>query len=45
MICELAKEKQVFVIDHNEALLEMLNGSDTICLEMKDEVSKVVTSF
>lgn len=43
MICELAKEKQVFVIDHNEALLEMLNGSDSICLEMKDEVSTVVT--
>jgi DNA repair exonuclease SbcCD ATPase subunit len=45
MICELAKEKQVFVIDHNEALLEMLSGSDSICLEMKDEVSKVVASF
>jgi DNA repair exonuclease SbcCD ATPase subunit len=43
MICELAKEKQVFVIDHNEALLEMLSGCDSICLEMKDEVSTVVT--
>ena len=42
MICELAKEKQVFVIDHNEALLEMLNGCDTIHLEMTDEVSKKI---
>ena len=42
MICELAKEKQVFVIDHNEVLLQMLNGCDTICLEMKDEVSRKV---
>lgn len=40
MICELAKEKQVFVIDHNETLLQMLNGCDTISLEMSDEVSK-----
>jgi DNA repair exonuclease SbcCD ATPase subunit len=40
MICELAKEKQVFVIDHNETLLQMLNGCDTIYLEMNDEVSK-----
>ncbi len=42
MICELAKEKQVFVIDHNESLLEMLSGCDTIQLEMKDEISKKV---
>ena len=34
MICELAKEKQVFVIDHNETLLQMLDGCDTIHLEM-----------
>jgi DNA repair exonuclease SbcCD ATPase subunit len=39
MICELAKEKQVFVIDHNETLLQMLDGCDTIDLEMQDEIS------
>lgn len=42
MICELAKEKQVFVIDHNEQLLQMLDGCDTIQLEMQDEISKKV---
>lgn len=46
MICELAKEKQVFVIDHNETLLQMLDGCDTIYLEMQDEVStKVVDTY
>lgn len=46
MICELAKEKQVFVIDHNEQLLQMLDGCDTIYLEMKDELSnKVLDAF
>jgi DNA repair exonuclease SbcCD ATPase subunit len=42
MICELSKEKQVFVIDHNEQLLQMLDGCDTIQLEMQDEISKKV---
>ncbi len=42
MICELAKEKQVFVIDHNETLLQMLEGCDVIELEMKDEISRKV---
>jgi DNA repair exonuclease SbcCD ATPase subunit len=42
MICELAKEKQVFVIDHNETLLQMLDGCDTIYLEMQDEISTKV---
>lgn len=46
MICELSKEKQVFVIDHNENLLQMLDGCDTIHLEMQDEISnKVVDTF
>lgn len=46
MICELAKEKQVFVIDHNENLLQMLDGCNTIYLEMQDEISqKVVETF
>ncbi len=42
MICELAKEKQVFVIDHNENLLQMLEGYDTVNVELKDEISKIV---
>lgn len=42
MICELAKERQVFVIDHNQALLQMLDGCDKIQLVMKDEVTKMV---
>lgn len=42
MICELAKDKQVFVIDHNPVLLQMLDGCDTIQLEMKDEVTKMM---
>jgi len=42
MVCELAKDKQVFVIDHNPVLLQMLDGCDTIQLEMKDEVTKMV---
>ncbi len=45
MICELAKEKQVFVIDHNESLLQALDGCDTIYLQMKDEVTSRVESF
>lgn len=40
MICELAKEKQVFVIDHKESLLQLLDGCEKIQLEMKNEVSK-----
>lgn len=39
MICELAKDKQVFVIDHNESLLQMLDGCDKVQLQMKDEVT------
>jgi len=39
-ICELAREKQVFVIDHNKDLLEMLSGCDLIHLQMQNEVSK-----
>jgi len=39
MICELAKDKQVFVIDHNKDLLNLLQGNDTINLEMKNEIT------
>ncbi len=42
MICELSKEKQVFVIDHNESLLRMLEGCDVIQLEMKNETTRKV---
>lgn len=42
MICELAKERQVFVIDHNQTLLQMLDGCEKIQLVMKDEVTKMV---
>lgn len=42
MICELAKDKQVFVIDHNPNLLNMLSGCDLVYLEMQDEISKRV---
>ena len=42
MICELAKDKQVFVIDHNQNLLSMLEGCDTINLEMKNEITKKI---
>ena len=42
MICELAKERQVFVIDHNQTLLQMLDGCEKIQLVMKDEVTKML---
>ncbi len=42
MICELSKDKQVFVIDHNENLLRLLDGCDTINIEMYEEITKIV---
>lgn len=42
MIVELSKEKQVFVIDHNPILLQMLDGCEQIQLEMKNEVTTMV---
>ncbi|MGH7175643.1 MAG: hypothetical protein ACREGR_04790, partial [Minisyncoccia bacterium] len=41
MICELSKDRQVFIIDHNEALLQKLAGCQTITVTMKDEVSSI----
>lgn len=41
MICELAKERQVFVIDHNPHLLALLDGCDTIQLEMRNEIATI----
>lgn len=40
MICELAKERQVFVIDHNKNLMQKLSGCDTITLEMRNGVTR-----
>lgn len=45
MICELAKTRQVFVIDHNENLLRLLDGCETIYLEMKNGITKRVESI
>ena len=42
MICELAKEKQVFIIDHNRTLLQMLDGCDKMQLVMQEEVTKMI---
>lgn len=42
MICELAKDKQVFVIDHNPLLLAMLQGCDTITLRMENGITKKI---
>ena len=36
MICELSKEKQVFVITHNVNLRQMLDGADTITMIRKN---------
>lgn len=41
MICELAKDKQVFVTTHDQDLLSMLHGCDTLWLEMRDGATKV----
>ena len=38
-ICELAKDRQVFVIDHHQMLLQLLDGCDLIQLEMKNLVT------
>jgi chromosome segregation ATPase len=43
MICELSKERQVFVIDHNAALMQMLDGCEKIYLQMKGGVTKQVS--
>lgn len=44
MICELSKNRQVFVIDHNENLLRLLDGCETIHLEMQNGITKKVNS-
>jgi DNA repair exonuclease SbcCD ATPase subunit len=42
MICELSKEKMVFVTTHDENLLEMLNGCSELSLQMQNGVSILV---
>jgi DNA repair exonuclease SbcCD ATPase subunit len=42
MIKELAKTKQVFVTTHDELLIELLSGCQTIFLEKKDGYTKIV---
>jgi len=39
MICEISKEKQVFVTTHDQDLLELLNGCENIGLTMKNGIS------
>jgi len=39
MICELAKEKQVFVTTHDHDLLGLLHGCQSINLEMRDGIT------
>jgi DNA repair exonuclease SbcCD ATPase subunit len=40
MICELAKEKQVFVVSHDQTLLDMLDGADIITMRKQGGFSK-----
>jgi len=42
MICELAKEKQVFITTHDHDLLDMLAGYEQINLVKKNGFTKVV---
>jgi DNA repair exonuclease SbcCD ATPase subunit len=39
MICELARDRQVIVISHDQDLLQMLEGADTITVERRDGFS------
>jgi len=39
MVFELAKERQVFVTTHNQYLLEMLQGCESLTLQKKDDIT------
>ena len=41
MICELANEKQVFIITHNVSLRKMLEGVDVITMVKENEKSRI----
>jgi predicted ATPase len=43
MIFELAKERQVFVTTHNENLLTMLQGCETINLKKQNDITVLVS--
>ena len=43
MICELSKERQVFVTTHDQNLLNLLQGFENIVLRKKDGVTKIMT--
>lgn len=43
MITELAKDRQVFVTTHDQGLLEMLEGAESLNLEKKKGFTKVVS--
>jgi DNA repair exonuclease SbcCD ATPase subunit len=42
MIFELAKEKQVFITTHNDTLLEMLQGCETIKLKKENDITILI---
>lgn len=42
VICELSKDKQVFVTTHDQYLLELLNGCQEMNLIMKEGISKLI---
>jgi DNA repair exonuclease SbcCD ATPase subunit len=44
MILELAKEKQVFITTHDQGLLELLQGCETLYLRKKGGFSKLVNN-
>lgn len=43
MLCELSKERQVFVTTHDSHLLSLLQGCENIVLRKKNGVTKIVT--
>lgn len=42
MICELSKEKQVFVTTHDQGLLELLNNNNTLWLKKENDITTLV---
>jgi len=43
MICELSKERQVFITTHNQYLLDMLDGYEEIVLVKEDDITTLVS--
>lgn len=41
LICELSEDRQVFITTHDNDLLDLLDGCDTINLEMKNGISNL----